>query len=112
MDGHWAIQLSSKRDGIVDKKQTAETGSHTFRYPDILDEYEALKARFPDVNVVLIRGSAISSKPGNISLYVTIADPGGLTTRDEVLTWCKGRFPNLGKDARLNVCYPRKLEHD
>ncbi|MEO7752600.1 MAG: hypothetical protein ABIS35_04245 [Terracoccus sp.] len=111
MDGHWALQLASKFDGIIDISQTTRSGSHQFRYPDIMDEFTRLERTFSDTPVVLIHGANISSIQRNRGVFVTIADPGGLRSRADALAWCADHFPEVTYD-RINVCYPRRLRLD
>ncbi|MGZ4776591.1 MAG: hypothetical protein ACXVYW_14935 [Oryzihumus sp.] len=109
LDGHWAVQVASKFNGVTDPTETTASGSHTFGNADILAEYQSLATRFSAYPVMLVKGSDFTTAAGNDRIWVTLVDPGNLPDRAAALTWCSGQFPSLTGNALLNVCYPRQL---
>ncbi|MBK7723156.1 MAG: hypothetical protein IPI32_13310 [Austwickia sp.] len=108
LDGHWAAQLASKYDGVVDPLQTAGNGGHTFRYPDILAEYEQLRASHGE-STILLNGSDFGRQGGRTKqTWVTLYD-GGFASAQEARTWCTRAFPALTGQALANRCVPRAL---
>lgn len=107
LDGRWIVELSAKRPGISDPLQIAANGTHTFYFTDILALHESLEQRLPDVDVLLLR-RADWGKQGR-DLWFTIADPGGLGSKESAQAWCAGRFPELSGEALANQCTPREL---
>lgn len=108
LDGHWAAQLASKYDGIVDPLQTTASGSHTFAYPDILTEYQQLRAAHGD-SVIVLHGTDFGrqvqrSKP----VFVTLYD-GGFSSSAQAQAWCARAFPGVTGKALANKCVPRSL---
>lgn len=114
MGEQWAVTLSAKYDGISDSKQTTESGSHTFREEDILTLHEQLENQHEsDGAVYLLTSKDIASTADSDypdTLWMTVLDPGGLSSRDAAVRWCKREFPELSGDSLENRCYPRKLE--
>ena len=114
MGDQWAVTLSAKYDGISDSQQTTESGSHTFREADILALHDRLETRHEEDGAVYLLTSKdlASTADGDYpdTLWMTILDPGGLSSRDAAVRWCKQEFPNLSGDSLDNRCYPRKLE--
>lgn len=108
LDGRWAAQLASKYDGVVDPLQRTAAGSHTFGYPDILTEFEQLRAAYGNAVIMLNAtdfGRQVESpKPYWISLY-----DGGFTTSAQAQAWCEQQFPGTTGKALANTCLPRSL---
>lgn len=114
MGDQWAVTLSAKYDGISDSQQTTESGSHTFREADILALHDQLEERHESDGAVYLLTSKdlASTADGDYpdTLWMTMLDPGGLSSRDAAVRWCKREFPELSGDSLENRCYPRKLE--
>lgn len=111
-DGQWAVSLSAKQDGTRDDRQTTRSGSHVFRLPDILDlheEYESTYSSSASVYLVKAEDLGSSSGPDASRIWMTIVDPGGLSSREDAATWCEMEFPWLSGDDLDNACYPRQL---
>lgn len=106
-DERWVAELSAKRPGISDPLQIAANGTHVFYFTDILSMHEDLVARFPDVPVMMLR-RADWGKQGR-DLWQTVADPGGLASREAVEAWCAAAFPELSGDVLTNQCTPRQM---
>ncbi|MEU8261545.1 hypothetical protein AB0C02_13110 [Micromonospora sp. NPDC048999] len=111
LDGTYAAQLASKTVGIVDVKQTAANGSHTFYATDILEEHLRLREKFDgDASVVLL----LSTDYGRQQLYdgqplwITFALLSA-PSKEVVAQWCAGRFPDLTGSDLENRCVPRRL---
>jgi hypothetical protein len=112
LDGRWAVQLSSKAEGITDPMQVAANGTHTFHAPDILSEHEALRfdARF-EGDVLLVKGtdfgeaSSYNGKPFWITIVL-----GDFASSDEVERWCESQFQELTAAQLANSCLPRSLD--
>lgn len=107
LDGRWIVELSAKRPGITDPLQVAANGSHTFYLTDILAVHDDLVQRMPDVDVLQLR-RADWGKQGR-DLWFTIADPGGLASKEGAEAWCAQRFPELAGEELANQCVPREL---
>lgn len=111
-DGRWVAQLASKYDGVTDPQLTAMNGSHTFRFPDILNEHLTLQRSAPaGTQVVLLRStdygkrSVVNGQP----LWVTMALRPEFTSEAAVQSWCAQRYPAVsGKDLK-NICMPNRL---
>ncbi|SHI85938.1 hypothetical protein SAMN02745244_01218 [Tessaracoccus bendigoensis DSM 12906] len=106
-DERWVAELSAKRPGISDPLQVAANGTHVFYFTDILAMHEDLAARFPDVPVMMLRREDWG-KQGR-DLWHSVADPGGLYSREDAEAWCAAMFPELSGDVLLNQCTPRKV---
>jgi hypothetical protein len=112
LDGRWAVQLSSKAEGITDPLQLAENGSHTFHAPDILAEHLRFRsdARFGG-DVVLVNGtdfgevSTFNGRPFWITLVL-----GQFTSGADVEAWCETQFTEMSPDQIANACLPRTLD--
>lgn len=112
LDGRWVIQLASKYDGVVDPRQIAANGTHTFGLADIVAEISALRAdpRYAGQRFLVLAGTDFDSNRRYAApLWITLIDPGGLSTRTATLTWCRMKNPGMDDSALLNICYPRQL---
>lgn len=113
LDGRWVLQLASKYPGVTDPNQTTVAGSHTFELPDIEREHSDLRDLMAadGVPVLLLRASDFgsSSSSRRNQLWVTLADPGGLSSQDAARSRCAELFPGRSGDALKNVCVPRRL---
>ena len=112
-DGRWAIGLSAKRDGITDSTQTTRDGSHTFYLQDILNLHEDLAEYYEfDGAMYLLLAQDIGSAqgPNDDTLWMTVLDPGGLSSREDAQAWCENAFPSASGDKLANICYPRELD--
>jgi len=112
LDGRWAVQLSSKAEGITDPLQMAENGTHTFHAPDILAEHESFRYDGGiEEDVLLVKGtdfgevSTYNGKPFWITLVV-----GDFDSSDDVERWCETEFPHLPDEQLENSCLPRTLD--
>ncbi len=103
--GQWVAQLASKYEGVVDKRQQ----STPFTVPQILAEVNRARhnPEYGSTVRVLHQGDWAGSTAGSRVMWVTVADL-DLTSRDEVVTWCRHHFRQRGA-ALLDVCYPRQL---
>lgn len=113
LDGRWVIQLASKYDGVVDPRQIAANGTHTFALADIAAEITALRTdpRYAGQRFLVLNGTDFDSNRRYAApLWITLVDPGGLSTRGATLTWCRMKNPGLDDSALLNICYPRQLQ--
>lgn len=111
-DGQWAVSLSAKQDGTRDDRQVTSSGSHVFRLPDILELHEGLETTYsPHTSVYLLKAEDLGSTqgPDGDRIWMTIVDPGGLSSRDDAARWCRDEFPWLSGDDLDNSCYPRQL---
>ncbi|MCE1178377.1 MAG: hypothetical protein LWW86_05025 [Micrococcales bacterium] len=112
LDGHWILQLASKYDGVSDPRQIASDGSHVFRYVDIYAEYQRIAGNMgaKGVPVRLLLGSDFGKQLSfSDRTWVTIADPGGISSKEAANDYCAQLFPNLSGKDLLNVCYPRQM---
>lgn len=112
-DGRWVVGLSAKRDGITDLSQTTRDGSHTFGLQDILELHEDLASsnvQHGAVYLVLAQDIGSAQGPDDDTLWMTILDPGGLSSREDAQAWCEQTFPFKSHEALANVCYPRELD--
>ena len=111
-DGRWVAQLASKYDGVTDPQLTAMNGSHTFRFPDILNEHQTLqRSAPPDTQVVLLRSTDYGKRTvvNGQPLWVTMAVRADFTSEAAVQSWCAQRYPAVsGKDLK-NICMPNRL---
>lgn len=111
-DGSWGVSLSAKQDGTRDDSQWTRTGSHIFRLPDILDLHETIDSTYSSTaSVYLLKAEDLGSTkgPDGDKLWMSIVDPGGLSSRDDAELWCEGEFWWLSGDELDNACYPRQL---
>lgn len=108
LDERWVAELSAKSAGIYDARQVAKNGTHTFYLDDILAMHEEMVERFAGVNVLLLERSDWGKQ--GIPLWFTIADPGGLTSKEDVEAWCAASFPELSGPDLANQCTPRQLK--
>lgn len=114
LDGRWVLQLDSKYEGVTDPMQTTSSGSHTFQLPDIYSEYQEntkYAASHGISNILLLKGSDFGKQIFQLpeDTWVTIADPGNISSYDAGLAVCSSLYPNLSGDALLNSCLPRQL---
>lgn len=112
-DGHWMIQLASKRDRQVDDYQTTAAGSHTFDLLDIWQEHEAITLELADddIPVYLLEATDFGPQRQRNDIYwVTLADPGTLETEEDAVAACAQLFPGLSGDELENSCRPRTLD--
>lgn len=110
--GQWAVALSAKSDGMRDDRQVTSSGSHVFRLPDILELHEYYEGTYDDwADVYLVRAEDLGSTRGanGDQLWMTIVDPGFLTSRVDAELWCEIEYPLLSGDDLDNACYPRQL---
>lgn len=110
-EGQWVAQLASKYVGVRDPYQTAANGTHTFYAADILAESDALASRVSGARVVLLDSTTYGkhfSHDGE-PLWVTMALSPGFASKDDVLAWCAGQFPELSGKALTNQCMPNRL---
>lgn len=111
-DGRWAVSLSAKQDGTRDDRQVTSSGSHVFRLPDILELHEGYDSVYSSTtDVYLLKAEDLGSTtgPDGDRIWMTIVDPGGLSSRDDAERWCADEFPWLSGDDLDNACYPRQL---
>lgn len=111
-DDSWGVSLSAKQDGTRDDLQLTSTGSHIFRLPDILELHETLESSYSSTaSVYLLKAEDLGSTkgPDGDKIWMTILDPGGLSSRTDAESWCASEFPWLSGDDLDNSCYPRKL---
>ncbi|MGX7672029.1 hypothetical protein [Plantactinospora sp. DSM 117369] len=112
LDGRYAAQLASKSVGIVDPRQVAANGSHTFHAVDILAEHRRIRAETArEAPVVLLLSTDVGKRQlyRGQPLWITVA----LVAADrpaDVVAWCAERFPELTGAALTNRCLPRRLE--
>ncbi len=113
-DGRWAVTLSAKQDGTRDERQVTSGGSHVFRLPDILELHEVYDSVYASTaSVYLLKAEDLgSTSTGTDSdrIWMTVVDPGGLTSREDAEQWCQNEFSWLSGDDLDNACYPRRLE--
>lgn len=113
MDGRWAVILSSKYDGIEDKYQETDSGSHVFRLPDILDLHDNLGRQYVQAGDVYLLASEDLRETSKIdhpdTVWMTVLDPGGLDSEDEAQQWCDDNFSHLSQERRANACGPVQL---
>lgn len=110
-DGRLVAKLASKVDGTTDPLQTTDSGSHTFRWSDVLTEHERFRDRFPG-QVLLIASNEVGDRtidsvtglPYLITFYVDDFD-----SRADVFAWCRRAFPGLSGRALDNQCVPMRL---
>lgn len=110
-DGDWAVSLSAKQDGTRDDRQLTSSGSHVFRLPDILELHEEIESTYAWTDVYLLKAEDLGSTVGadDDKIWMTIVDPGWLTTREDAEAWCEVEFSWLSGDDLDNACYPRQL---
>lgn len=111
-DGHVIVVLSSKYEGVRDATLVAENGTSTFFYPDIVAEYEQLRA-IHGRDVHLVKSSTYGKQrtnpnvPDGEAIYQTIYDPGTFASVEDAEAWCASTFPDRSGTALDNVCLPR-----
>lgn len=111
-DDSWALSLSAKQDGTRDERQTTRSGSHVFRLQDILELHDDLDSVYSGyTSVYLLKAEDLGSTkgPDGDKIWMTIVDPGGLSSRADAQAWCDSEFPWLTGDDLTNTCYPRQL---
>ncbi|WP_169702008.1 hypothetical protein [Janibacter terrae] len=110
-DGDWGVSLSAKQDGTRDDRQLTSSGSHVFRLPDILELHQAVVSTYPLDEVYLLKAEDLGSTVGadDDKIWMTIVDPGWLTSRDDAEMWCEAQFSWLSGVELDNACYPRRL---
>jgi len=112
LDGRWVLQLSSKANGSVDPLQQTRDGSHTFYYADIVDEHEQTTAALHErgIPALTLLGSDFGrQRAGQSRIWVLLGDPGGITTYDEALGFCRSLYPSFSGDLLKDHCLPRQL---
>lgn len=108
LDGHWAAQLASKHDGIVDPMQTTASGGHTFGYADILAEVQQLQGAH-GTGVIVLRGTDFGRQTSRSkATFVTLYDA-GFASSAQAQAWCAKAFPGVTGKALANKCVPRSL---
>lgn len=114
LDGRYAVTLSSKQDGQEDSYQTTESGSHTFRLPDILALHEALDQEYGSEGQLYLFTDqdleSTSDQDYDSTMWMTILDPGGLQSKEDALDWCESTFAHQSDEERANSCGARRLE--
>jgi hypothetical protein len=111
LDGHWAAQLSSKYEGVVDPSQVASNGSHTFYVDDIWAEHIDIRAddRYAGVPILLLDADDFGKRRvRSQTIWVTLADV-GLESEAAVISWCREINPGLSAAEVTNVCMPRRM---
>lgn len=111
-DDSWALSLSAKQDGTRDERQTTHSGSHVFRLQDILELHDDLDSIYSGyTSVYLLKAEDLGSTkgPDGDKIWMTIVDPGGLSSRADAQAWCDSEFSWLTGDDLTNTCYPRQL---
>jgi hypothetical protein len=105
-------QLASKTPGIVDPRQLAADGTHTFRATDILREHQNLRddPRNGTTTVVLLKTGDFGKRQlyEGKPLYVTFALR-EFTGEGAVRAWCAQRFAELSGQDLANQCAVRRL---
>ncbi|MGV1010152.1 MAG: hypothetical protein ACOYBY_16350, partial [Dermatophilaceae bacterium] len=113
LDGRWVLQLSSKRDGMVDPLQTAANGTHTFHYADITTQFDQLSdlARRSGMTPLVLTAGDFGSKhtQDGDNLWVLLADPGGVSSKATAQMGCARLFPQVSAAELTNWCLPRTL---
>lgn len=113
LDGRWVLQLASKTDGQTDPWQTSRRGTHTFYLADIWDEYEYLESQGTNMGMTVWMLEAKDFGPQRdrgAEYWVTLADPGNLTSEEDGKAACSTLFPGLTGDDLKNICLPRKFD--
>jgi serine/threonine protein kinase, bacterial len=111
LNGRWILQVASKYDGVVDKLQTTASGSHEFKLSDILLEHQQLQDRFAKqgIPVYLLKatdfGKSTVGHPERI--WVTVLDPGGISSAASAVDKCHQLFPELDEAHLANTCVGR-----
>lgn len=111
-DGRWAVTLSAKQDGSVDVQRRTTSGSHVFHLPDILQLHSSLaddRAGIAEVYLVLAQDLGSAAGPDDDKVWMTIAAPRWLGSREDAKTWCANEFPRLEADEIDGVCRPQQL---
>jgi hypothetical protein len=112
LDGRWVAQVASKWVGVTDPLQTAANGSHTFQATDILTESQAARTKVDDPKKVYVLWGTDFGKrstgPNGAPIWVTIVDA-GYASHDNVLEWCRVKFPGLSPQQLADTCAPRQL---
>lgn len=113
LDGRWVLQLSSKYNGLNDKLQYAENGSHTFYYRDILAEHTRIKALLAQQGwpslTLLATDFGSNQSASNTNMWVLLGDPGGISSQADAQTYCQALYPERTGEYLKNVCLPRRL---
>lgn len=111
-DDRWAVSLSAKQDGTRDDRQITSSGSHVFRLPDILELHETYASTYGSIgSIYLLRAEDLGSTegPDDHRIWMTVLDPGGLTSREDAEQWCADEYAWLSGDDLDNACFPRQL---
>lgn len=111
-DGHWVVQLASKYNGQVDPYEFTPSGTHTFYLADIWREHQQLTDLLAvrDVPVYLFEAGDFGAQRERHNTYwVTIADPGGLNSKEEAEQFCAELYPERSGDRLENSCVAREL---
>lgn len=113
LDGRWVLQLSSKYNGLDDKLQYAENGSHTFYYRDILAEHTRIKGLLAQQGwpslTLLATDFGSNQSASNTNMWVLLGDPGGIASQADAQTYCQALYPERTGEYLKNVCLPRRL---
>lgn len=116
LDDRWVLQLDSKYSGVVDPRETAPNGSHTFYNSDICEvqgDKAAMWSATGYIHHTRASDSGRSQTGRSSSTWVLLLDPydagyGGYS-KDEAEAACADLFPSLSGDDLANECVPRKL---
>ena len=113
LDGRWVLTLSSKYDGVTDPLQTTSSGSNVWRLPDIVEFNDQLVSAMAaeGVPTLVLKATDFGRDTNRNSeeIWMTLADPGGLTSRAAADAWCAEHFPGQSGTELLNSCMPRQL---
>lgn len=113
LDGRWVLTLSSKYDGVTDPLQTTSSGSNVWSLPDIAEFNNQLVSDMASQGVpTLVLKATDFGRDTNRNaeeIWMTLADPGGLTSRAAADAWCEEHFPGQSGTELLNSCTPRQL---
>ncbi|MEI2778221.1 MAG: hypothetical protein V9G19_20085 [Tetrasphaera sp.] len=114
LDGRWVLQLASKTNGMDDPLQTAENGSHTFYYTDIVAEQDRIKDRlaqrgWPSISL-LASDFGTGQRVGYDRMWVLLGDPGGISSEAGAQSACQTLYPERSGELLKNVCVPRRLK--
>ncbi|MGL5406863.1 MAG: hypothetical protein ACRDAX_08835 [Propionibacteriaceae bacterium] len=113
LSGQPAAMLGGKWVGVTDPALFTRSGSHTFGAVDILYEHSRIRAEqsSSSVKILLVYGSDFGDRLDHDGkpIYVTLATS-SWSSREEVLSWCKSKFPGIPDAERNNLCTPTVLK--
>ncbi|WP_370891531.1 hypothetical protein [Janibacter sp. GXQ6167] len=113
LDSRWVAVLSAKYDGVSDPLQQTSSGSHTWYLPDIVELNDSLVEQMDSQGVstlvLLATDFGRDTNSNSNEIWMTIADPGGLYSSEDVTSWCESQFPGQSGEELLNSCLPRQL---